>query len=738
MRRTLQWLLPLAALALLALVGHDFAASRLDPERRRAPALPVLPEDIQAQAQSWNWSQTSGDAMRIEVSADDFAQAARGAGADLTGVVLRIHRDGEAAFDRVESQAMRLLASGELFSEGETTISIGVPEDAGGPPSAVVVTSGVTFRPDESSARTDQVLEYRFAGGSGSSVGAVYNAGSGHLELLSQVRIFQEGRGSAASRSTITAGTLRYLDKGGRVELSGGARIDRGPVWLQCSSAVLRLESGRLRRVDGTEATAGEVRPERTARFEAASIQANLDQQGALERVEGRGAASFRAEENGQQLEVSSGVLLLSFGPVADQPGNSLRSVSARDHAIATLMPGESGLRTTLKSEALRLHFSPLSRQAQRVETLARGSLRHILADGSGPTGTLDADRIELLLEESGQPRSVAAAGRVALEQPSGTSGGGLLRTWSDILEAQLDPETAGIESLLQQGGFRFEDLDSRGSASRARFEPTGGVLKLEGGAMVDRAGTTLSAKTISVDRDSGKLQAEGSVAGSVEAASGDSAGPEAPRLFSGDAPLFFAAGRLVSDPGPGLVQYLEGARLWQSGSRLDAGTIQISQQTGRVTAKTGVAADWAEAADEEGESGPPTRVRADRMVYADSTGAARFSGSVEFRKGTMLVSADVLTTVLGTGEESGMDAVAEGSVRIADPPDGSGTRGFGDKAEFGATRSEIILTGEPARIVAADGTRSEGASLTYRPLDASLLLLGRDGDRAYTQRPLP
>ena len=719
-------------------MGHDFAASRLDPERRRAPSLPVLPEDIQAQSQSWNWSQTSGDATRIEVSADDFAQAARGTGADLTGVLLRIHREGEEAFDRVESRAMRLLATGELFSEGETTISIGVPVDAGRPPSAVVVTSGVTFRPDESSARTDRGLEYRFAGGSGSSVGAVYDAGSGRLELLSNVRILQDAHGSAASRSTITAGALRYLDKGDRVELSGGARIDRGPVWLHCSSAVLRLKSGRLRRVDGTEATAGEVRPDRTARFAAASMQADLDEQGALVRVEGRGEASFKAEEGGQQLDVSSGVLLLRFGPVADQPGTSLRSVSARDDASATLMPDQAGLRSTLESEVLRLHFSPLSQQVQRVETLARGSLRHGPADTSGPTGTLDADHIELLLHESGRPRSLAAAGRVALEQPSGDSRGGMLRTWSETLEAQLDPETAGIESLKQRGGFRFEDPDTRGSASRARFEPTGGVLNLEGGATVVRAGTTLSAQTISVDRDSGKLQAEGSVTGSVGPTSGESAGPEAPSLFSGDAPLFFAAGRLVSDPGPGLVQYLKGARLWQSGSRLDAGTIQISQRTGRVTAQAGVAGDWAEAPDEDRESGPRTRVRADRMVYEGATGAARFTGSVEFRRATMLVLADMLTTALGTGEGSGMDAVAEGTVRIADPPDGSGTRGFGDKAEFGAARSEIILTGQPARIVAADGTRSESGSLTYRPLDASLLLLGRDGDRAYTQRPLP
>ena len=129
--------------------------------------------------------------------------------------------------------------------------------------------------------------------------------------------------------------------------------------------------------------------------------------------------------------------------------------------------------------------------------------------------------------------------------------------------------------------------------------------------------------------------------------------------------------------------------------------------------------------------------VRSDLMFYDPETGAARFKGAVDYRRQGMRVLADELHTALGAdGSGAGMRAVAVGSVRIADPPDGSGHRAFGDRAEFDVAESEVVLVGQPARILMPDGTESEGASLTYRIAGDRLLVLGQRAERAYTYRP--
>ena len=162
-----------------------------------------------------------------------------------------------------------------------------------------------------------------------------------------------------------------------------------------------------------------------------------------------------------------------------------------------------------------------------------------------------------------------------------------------------------------------------------------------------------------------------------------------------------------------------------------------IDQASNQISAWDHVEAAWAER--DRNASGPDrlSIVRSDRMRYKVQAGVARFEGAVDFRRQGMRVLADELQTALGAvGEGVEPRAVAAGSVRIADPPDGSGHRAFGDRAEFHTAASEVVLTGQPARIRMPDGTESEGGSLTYRIAGDRLLVLGGRADRAYTYRP--
>ena len=727
----MRYLLLLAALALLSLVVRDYLGSR-PAERLSTRALPVLPEDRLAQSENWRWVQTTGESTRIEVSADDFVQGSDGLTVDLRGVVMKIFRLETGDLDRVESAAMRMLADGSLYSDGETLITLGVPADGGRRGRMRVVASEVTFRPADNSASTDRRVEYRFADGAGSSLGAAYDATNGVLRMVSEVRLERYGT-HGRPPTTLQAGSLRYAEEGVRIDLAGRARIEQGAGWLECDKAVVSLADGLVRRVDGVAARGGESLPGRRTAFAAQRLEAEFRADGELERLRGSGGAEFASAGQGQRFEVRADSLDLRYEP---QPGTApslLRRVAARGAARGSMHASADGATSTIESEALDLLLRRGAMRIERLETVGSGTLRQLARRGEVAARTLSAGGIRMTYGAAGNLEALAAEGGTQLLQSPADEQAPDLRTWSETLHARLDPATSEIAELRQAGNFRFEEGARRGRADRARFELQGGLLELSGTAHVASAAGRLAARTIVLERAGGKVEAGGDVTGFwlQDPSQARQASPAG--MFGGRQPVFVAAGRAVSDPQRGTLECRDGARLWQGGNRVDADLIIIDQAASRIAARGRVEAAWAD----RGGAASLSVARSERMRYEARTGVARFQGAVDFRRQGMRVLADALQTVPRAGKDAGLRAVASGSVRIAVPPDGSGHRARGERAEFDTLASEVVLTGRPARIRMRDGAESEGASLTYRTAGDSLLVLGRHAERAYTYRPI-
>ena len=726
----------LAALALLALVLRDYLGSRTAAERASPQALPVLPEDLSAQSQSWRWTQTTGESTRIEVSADDFVQGSDGLTTDLRGVVLKIFRLETGKFDRVESAAMRMLADGSLYSDGETLITLGIPVGGASGRPVEVATSGVTFHPAANRASTDRRVDYRFADGAGSSVGAAYDATTGALRMTSDVR-FERFGDDLQQPTTIRAGSLRYAEEGARIDLAGQARIEQGAGWLECDSGVVLFSEGRVQRIDGIDARGGESALGRRTVFSAPRLEAEFGDDGELARSRGSGGAEFVSAEAGQRIEVRADAVNLAYETQPESSSSRLRRIEARGAAQASMHPSEDGATNTLESESMTLILRRGTARIERVESVGRSTLRQLPRAGELASRTLVAGGIRMVYGTAGSLERLAARYGTRLLQRPADPAAPDLRTWSDTLDAWFDPVTSEVVELRQSGSFGFEEDARRGKADSARFEPDGGVLELQGQAHVSSEGGDLSARQIVLDRASGGVAAEGDVTGFLiqDPDAAEQSGPAA--MFSGQQPVFLAAGALLSDPESQILEYRNGARLWQGRNRVDADWIVIDQASNQISARDDVEVAWAEG---DGSASGPARlsiVRSDLMRYEVPAGVARFEGAVDFRKQGMRVLADELQTALGTGgEDAEPRAVAAGSVRIADPPDGSGHRAFGDRAEFDTAASEVVLTGRPARILMPDGTESEGGSLTYRIAGDRLLVLGRRAERAYTYRP--
>lgn len=731
----------LAALALLALVVRDYLGSRTAARQDPTQAVPTLPQDLSAQSQSWRLAQTIGDSTRMEVSADDFVQGADGLTTDLSGVVLKIFRLQEGSLDRVESDAMRMLADGSLYSDGETLITLGVPADAGAGHPVEVATSGVTFRPSANSASTERRVAYRFADGMGSSLGAAYDATTGVLRMMSEVLLERSGPNPHEPSAVIRAGSLLYAEDGARIEIAGHARIEQGPGWLECDSGEVLMSNGRVRRIDGFDARGGESVADRRTVFSASRLAVDFDDGGDLQLARGSGKARFASIDAGQRIEVKADSLDLHYEAEVASPSSAspsrLRRVQARGAAQASLHPSDGGAVSTIESESMLLVLRPGGEQIERIETPGLGTLRQLGSEAGAPARTLVGGSLRMAYGTAGDLESLSARRGARLVQPAADQAPAELRSWSDSLDARFDPDTADIAELRQAGNFGFEEGSRRGRADSARLDLDGDVLKLEGNASVTSAGGDLSARQIVVARASGRVDAVGDVTGSLIQQSDASGHSGATGMFAGQRPVFLAAGAMSSDPENQTLEYRNGARLWQGRNRVDAGSVLIDQASNSIEARDEVEAVWVAGGENASDPDPLSIVRSSLMRYDSQTGLARFEGAVDFRRQGMRVLADELQTSLGTdGADAGMRAVAVGSVRIADPPDGTGHRAFGDRADFDVAESEVVLAGQPARILMPDGTESEGASLTYRIAGDRLLVLGQRAERAYTYRP--
>ncbi len=695
MRRRLRTLLLLAAVALVALVLRDYLGSRHVVDKSLPALLPALPEEVAAQAESWQWTETIGESTHIDVRAENFSQHADGRGTDLRGVVLRIFHVDTGTYDRVESAAMHLSEDGALYSGGETAITLGVTLDGGGAP-VDVQASGVTYHPTANRASTDGDVRYAFEAGLGCSRGAAYDAGTGELLLHHDVYLERFGVGPAQSPTKIWAGRVRYLERAGRIELGDAARIEQGSRWLDCARGVVWLVDGQISRLEAEGAIGGESVGGRTARYAARRLEARFDANGALERLQGMGGAEFESASAARRMNVRGGTLDLRYAPAAESGGRELRGVEAADGAEASLKIGSDGGRTTLAAGRLALHLGPGSVGVELVETLERGRLEQRPVGAELPTSAMEADRIRLAFASGDRIEEVVGEGRAGFEQPS-TDGSGLLRTWSHHLRAAVSADTGEILGIRQTGGFRFEEELRRGSAHQARFDVASGSVELAGDASVEGGGASVVARRILLNRSEGSLRAEGAVGGLLGGPA--AAGDEGPRLglFDAEEPVYAAADSVTSDSATGALEYRGRARLWQRMNRIDADMIVIDQEERSIVAGGGVLMAWSAVAREDGAE---VAVRAAAMRYSDEERVAAFSGEVDFLRGGMRVLADQLRAVLvpsSDGDQLG-PTVATGKVQLADVGGEGGMRGFADRLGYRPAEEEVLLTGWPAR----------------------------------------
>jgi lipopolysaccharide export system protein LptA len=79
------------------------------------------------------------------------------------------------------------------------------------------------------------------------------------------------------------------------------------------------------------------------------------------------------------------------------------------------------------------------------------------------------------------------------------------------MLDVDFRPE-GGVESITQQGNLIYTDGERRAAADRARYTPSDQQLILTGTPRVTDSGFSTTAQTMTLNRGTGSLAADGDV----------------------------------------------------------------------------------------------------------------------------------------------------------------------------------------------------------------------------------
>ncbi len=297
--------------------------------------------------------------------------------------------------------------------------------------------------------------------------------------------------------------------------------------------------------------------------------------------------------------------------------------------------------------------------------------------------------------------------------------------TTSKLLTADFLEETQDVETLTQQGDFKFNEGDRNALADTATYQGPSELLQLRGKRpMAWDAKARTQANEIDYDRSKDETHARGDVRTTYY--SRETTNDSTP-FKNTKSPVFITAEKADARNADGIAVYTGSARGWQDNNFVKADRIELYQTdkkmiaTGKVesalyNAKKDTATNQKEVV--------PGFATADKMIYSDTERIVHYEGSVKARQGTDNIEASVVDVYLLQESNEVEKMVAEGSVILTQP----GRRGTGDKAIYTSADGRAVLVGKNARVEDAEKGTTTGGQLTFYSRDDKVVVENTQG----------
>jgi lipopolysaccharide export system protein LptA len=642
-----------------------------------------------------------------------------------------------------------------------------------------VKTSGLVFDRNTGTASTPERVDFAVSQGSGSAIGASYDAHAGKLVLDHAVELTTK-RGDEPV--TMHAQYAEFL-RGDQVCAMQSVSVKYRSIDARAGAArVYFRDDGSTERLDAEQGfslatgTGGRIAaPKGTLSFDAS----NQPQTGHLE-----DGVTIDSESENRNLHGTSPTMDIKFdGDGALKSAHLERGVqiSSEDRTIAKDELIRTGRSWASPVADVAFH-SPGKGRVEPEFIRGTGGVVVTTATqrGTGPVSPsrLTAEEVVGTFDANGSLTGMEGTGHASIEQTTATgtrqtsSGDKLV---AHLAEAGRDPKN--IEKPQQPGGMEIESATvtgnvvlvqqpaarkdgppapaMRATAGLAVYEGAGEWLHLTEGPRITDGGLQIAADKIDVSQASGDAFAHGDVKATwIGDSSGnvrqkDGAAGTGSVSFGAQGPAHAVASEARLDRQSGQVTFQGKARLWQEGNSVAAPVIVLDRTKQTLTAHSANPADPVQVilvrataiAGKEGGAKPSEpsviRVRGGDLKYSGAERKAVIRGGsagnvIASTADANTVSNELELILLPPGNHAGRDGTAaqvdsmtsSGHVVVAS----QGRRGAGEKLVYSSETGNYVLTGTaaaPPKIT--DPTRGTvtGEALIFNSRDDSVSIEG-------------
>jgi lipopolysaccharide export system protein LptA len=297
--------------------------------------------------------------------------------------------------------------------------------------------------------------------------------------------------------------------------------------------------------------------------------------------------------------------------------------------------------------------------------------------------------------------------------------------TTSRLLSAEFIQDSQDVDTLVQQGDFKYNEGDRNALAESATYKGQTEYLMLRGKRpMVWDAKARTQADEIDYDHVKEESHARGDVRTTYYSRETTN---DATPFKNTKSPVFITADKGDARNSDGIAVYTGNARGWQDDNFVKADRIELYQNDKKMiaTGKVESALYQVKKATEQNKSEVvPGFATADRMTYSDADRIVHYDGSVKARQGTDNIEAAVVDVQLMKESNEVERMTAEGNVALAQP----GRRGTGDKLLYTSEDGRAVLTGKNARVEDAEKGTTMGTQLTFYSRDDKVVVDNQQG----------
>ncbi len=595
-----------------------------------------------------------------------------------------------------------------------------------------VSTESLVYNRDTEVGQTDAAFSFSRENVSGRAVGAVVEAKAKKLEMKQDVEIIvapqvlQDAKAQLASLRarpvTIHAAHALFEQQVMKLSFSGGVTAEQEHDVLSGDALNATLnDQKRLQKIEVRgNSYLRTMEQGRAAEVHSIDMDYFLDNDQRVERAVALRDTRARSLDTDAQMELS-GANLLEVTFQAMDERSLLKQMRTEGRSTVDLFAPKSRMgdpraaNKRLTGDSIRLFWRLSGKDLERAEAVGNAELviDPVVKNASTDRKTLTAPRFDCEFFDSGNlARTFTATGgaKTIIEPTQPAQNRGIRTLSSQKMTANFLKETQDAERIDAQGEAKFNENDRNGLAASVSYTTADDTVRLRGG---EPTVWDARARTKAVELDSDLRNDVSYSRGKTATTYYSQEQTNGATPFSkAKSPVYIVSDRGEFHHDSGLATYFGNARAWQDDNFVRAEKLMIYVNDKKMQAEGNVQSaiyNFRHHRTETGNTTVPVFASADSMFYSDPNRTLRYEGNVDIRQGTDRVTSGVADVYLSAESCEVEKTVAQRNVILTQP----NRTGTGDWMQYTTADEVAVLTGHPARVEDVQQGSTQGGRLT-------------------------